>query len=163
MATRGEGDPDQLTPQQIVRLAAAISMNNMAAIAEGYMAIDDATIKNKKSENKDDAEAFNREIIKIWRNKYSGSYQVKVGELLIGRGPISADSETNCLAYTISADNTGEGRSRFRIFQMGQHQREMPTYYLAKFHRKLHKSEENWTGEGVHPKFYYVDLQHHVE
>ena len=29
---------------------------------------------------------------------------------------------------------------------------EPPTYYLAKFHRKLHESEENWTGEW--PKFY---------
>ena len=26
-----------------------------------------------------------------------------------------------------------------------------PIYYLAKFHRKLHENEENWTG-GVHPK-----------
>ena len=57
-------------------------MNNMAAIAEGYMDIDDATIKNKKSENKDDAEAFNREIIRIWRNRYSGSNQVKVSRFL---------------------------------------------------------------------------------
>ena len=71
-------DSDQLSPKQIVRLARTISADNMSAIAEGYMDIDDATIKNKKSENKDDAEAFNREIIKIWRNKYSGSDEVKV-------------------------------------------------------------------------------------
>ena len=76
-------DKGLLTPPQIVRLAAAISMNNMAAIAEGYMEIDEATIKNKKSENKDDAEAFNREIIKTWRNKYSGSNQVKVSQFLV--------------------------------------------------------------------------------
>ena len=33
------------------------------------MDIDDATIKNKKYENKDNAEAFNREIIKTWLYK----------------------------------------------------------------------------------------------
>ena len=70
-------DKQQLSPRQIVRLAAAISANNMAAIAEGYMDIDEATIKNKKYENKDDAEAFNREIIKIWLCKNPDN-QVKV-------------------------------------------------------------------------------------
>ena len=59
-------DPGRLTPRQIVRLAAAISADNMSAIAEGYMDISDETIKNKKFENKDDAEAFNREILKYW-------------------------------------------------------------------------------------------------
>ena len=66
-----------LTGKQIVRLAAAISAEKMAAIAEGYMDIDDATIKNKKYENKDDAEAFNREIIKTWLYKNPDN-QVKV-------------------------------------------------------------------------------------
>ena len=50
----------------------------MAAIAEGYMNISDATIKNKKYENKDDAEAFNREVLRHWKNKNSSSDQVKV-------------------------------------------------------------------------------------
>ena len=33
------------------------------------------------------------------------------------------------------------------------------TYYLAKFSRKLHENEENWTEkeEGARPKFYNVD------
>ena len=69
-----------LTPRQIVRLAAAISASKMAAIAEGYMDISDETIKNKKFENKDDAEAFNREILKYWINKNSGPNQAKVGK-----------------------------------------------------------------------------------
>ena len=70
MATEaGEGDSDQLSPRQIVRLAAAIPANNMAAIAEGYMDIDDAIIKNLQYENKDDAQAFNRDIIKCWAFK----------------------------------------------------------------------------------------------
>ena len=76
MATGGDLK-QQLTNRQIVRLAAAISANDMAAIAEGYMDIDEATIKNKKYENKDDAQAFNREIIKVWIYKNSGDY-VKV-------------------------------------------------------------------------------------
>ena len=63
----------QLTNNQIVRLAAAIPANNMAAIAEGYMDIANETIKNKKYENKDDAEAFNREIIRYWMNKNPGN------------------------------------------------------------------------------------------
>ena len=50
----------------------------MAAIAEGYMDIDEATIKNKKYEtHKEGAEALNREIIQIWRNKNPDN-QVKV-------------------------------------------------------------------------------------
>ena len=57
-------DSGQLTRKQIVRLAAAISADNMAAIAEGYMEISDEIIKNLQYENKGQAQAFNREIIK---------------------------------------------------------------------------------------------------
>ena len=76
------GNSDQLTNNQIVRLAATISANNMAAIAEGYMDISSETIKNKKYENKDDAEAFNREIIRYWMNKNPGN-QVEVSLISI--------------------------------------------------------------------------------
>ena len=62
-------DKQQLTRKQIVRLSAAISANNMMGIAEGYMDIDEATIQNKKFENKEDAQAFNRAIIKTWLYK----------------------------------------------------------------------------------------------
>ena len=33
------------------------------------------------------------------------------------------------------------------------------TYYLAKFHLKLHETEQNWTNwtKGARQKFYYVD------
>ena len=71
----------QLTPKQIVRLAAAISVNNMAAIAEGYMDINDEIIKNIKYENKDDAQACNREIIKYWRNQNSCGNQILVSPI----------------------------------------------------------------------------------
>ena len=59
----------ELTPNQIVRLAAAISADDMAAIAEGYMDIDDAVIKNLQYENRGQAQAFNREVIKLWKNQ----------------------------------------------------------------------------------------------
>ena len=77
------GGGEGITPRQIVRLAASISAGNMAAIAEGYMDISDETIKNKKFENKDDAEAFNRETLKYWINKNSGPNQAKVGKLFL--------------------------------------------------------------------------------
>ena len=59
----------ELTRKQIVSLGAAISAENMAAIAEGYMDISDETIKNLQYENKGQAEAFNREVIKLWKNQ----------------------------------------------------------------------------------------------
>ena len=67
-----------LTQRQIVRLAVAISADNMAAIAEGYMDISNETIKNKRSENRDNAEAFNREVIRYWVNTNSGIDHVQV-------------------------------------------------------------------------------------
>ena len=70
-----------LTRRQIVHLAAATSADNMAAIAEGYLDISDETIKNKKYENKDDAGAFNRKILKYWINKNSGPNQIMVWKL----------------------------------------------------------------------------------
>ena len=56
----------RLSPPQIVDLAADISADKMAAIAEGYMDIPSETIKNLKYETKDSAETFNREIIRCW-------------------------------------------------------------------------------------------------
>ena len=44
MAT--DGDTGQLTPRQIVRLAHTISADHMAAIAEGYMDIDEVAVKH---------------------------------------------------------------------------------------------------------------------
>ena len=64
-----------LTPRQIVRLAAAIHDHKMAPIAKRYMNIPSETIENIKDENKDDAEAFNREIIKYWLHKNSNDQE----------------------------------------------------------------------------------------
>ena len=77
MATSEEGRT-RLINRQIVRLAAAISANNMAVIAEGYMNFDDETIKNKKFENRGQAEAFNTALIQHWRNRNAEPNQVQV-------------------------------------------------------------------------------------
>ena len=82
MAT-GDDLKQQLTNRQIVCLGAAISANDMAAIAEGYMDIDETTIKNKKYENKDDADAFNRAMLRTWANR-NPENQVHVNKSIIG-------------------------------------------------------------------------------
>ena len=68
----------QLTGEQVVSLAAAIPVDEMRAIAEGYMGISEATVKNLLYENIGQAEAFNREIIRIWANK-NPENQTQVG------------------------------------------------------------------------------------
>ena len=71
------GNPEQLTNRQIVRLAAAISIDNMESIAEGYMDINNETVKNIRR-NESDSEAFNRAILRYWANKHTEN-QVEVG------------------------------------------------------------------------------------
>ena len=76
------GDNQQLTDKQIVRLAAAISMDNMESIAEGYMDLSTETVKNIWRENRGKAEAFNRAVIRCWGNK-NFEDQVQVPEVFI--------------------------------------------------------------------------------
>ena len=64
----GEGDSGRLTRKQIVRLAAAISADNMESVAEGYMEISDETIKNMRRDATS-SEAFNRDAIRHWMHK----------------------------------------------------------------------------------------------
>ena len=59
----------QLTNNQIVRLAAAISAGKMESIVEGYMNIAPEKVKNISIENQGKPEAFNRVIIRHWANK----------------------------------------------------------------------------------------------
>ena len=68
---------EQLTNRQIVRLAAAISIDHMTSIAEGYMNIDNETVKNIRC-NEGDSEAFNRAILRYWANKHPDN-QIQVG------------------------------------------------------------------------------------
>ena len=75
MATGGKG---QLTNNQIVRLAAAISSRDMEPIALRYLGIEEETIKNFKDARRDNLEAFNRDIIQHWICKNPESNQVEV-------------------------------------------------------------------------------------
>ena len=68
-----------LSSPQRVRLAAIITKNGMRSIAEGYFELKEQTVKNLESENKDDVEAFNREVIKKWEYMNRCDNQVKVG------------------------------------------------------------------------------------
>ena len=72
---------EQLTNRQIVRLAAAISVDNMASIAEGYMDIAPETVKYIRRDASNSGE-FNREIIRYWMNKNPGN-QVEVNTLFL--------------------------------------------------------------------------------
>ena len=74
MASNTDGS---LTNNQIVRLARAISSRDMESIALGYLDIEDPTIKNMKRDT-DNAEAFNREIIRHWMHKNPEPNQVQV-------------------------------------------------------------------------------------
>ena len=74
-------DRSQLTRRQIVRLASAISADNMESVAEGYLDIDHETIKNIRRDASN-SEAFNRDIIRYWSNKNPDN-QVQVGWLLL--------------------------------------------------------------------------------
>ena len=68
-----------LTSRHIVRLAAALPVDKMAEIAEGYMDIDGETIRNMKVKNKDDDDAFSREIIIHWtKNNPEDQVQVDI-------------------------------------------------------------------------------------
>ena len=68
----------RLITEQIARLAAAISADNMASIAEGYMGISHETVKNIR-QDEGNSQAFNREIIRSWANKISrNQIQVKL-------------------------------------------------------------------------------------
>ena len=75
MTTGGDAS---VTNKDIVRLAEAISAKNVESIALGYMGIEWETLENLKTENKDDAKGFSRDVIRRWCNMNSGPDQIKV-------------------------------------------------------------------------------------
>ena len=77
MATRLGGS---ITNKDIVRLAEAISAKKVEVIAIKYMGIEWETLENLKRENKDDAQAFSRDVIRKWRYMNSGPDEVKVSQ-----------------------------------------------------------------------------------
>ena len=66
MATSKKG---KLTSRHITRLAANISLQNMKGLAQGYLDIDKNTRIKLLEENKDDPQAFSRDILEIWAQK----------------------------------------------------------------------------------------------
>ena len=67
MAT--QENPTHLTGKQVISLAASIGVDEMQVIAEIYMGFSPVVVKNLLFENNNQAEAFNREVIRIWANK----------------------------------------------------------------------------------------------
>ena len=55
-----------LMPRQLVLLATVIPVEKMFKIAKGYLGIDYAIIENIKFENSRNAEAINRQILRVW-------------------------------------------------------------------------------------------------
>ena len=71
-------NPQQLSPKQIVSLARVITMDNMECIAVTYLGIEEETIKNLKAEHRENVEAFNRSVLRYWRNKNGGANEIQV-------------------------------------------------------------------------------------
>ena len=61
----------QLSPRQIARLARVIAVDDMESIAEGYLEIEPKTIKNLHHENQGKADAFNRSVLRYWKEQES--------------------------------------------------------------------------------------------
>ena len=51
---------------QIVHLVRCISCDAMESISLRHLGLENEKVKNLKSENRDNAEAFNHEIIRCW-------------------------------------------------------------------------------------------------
>ena len=68
---------NRLTGSQRIALAAKISAQNWMKIAVAYLELEDGVLSSLKSKHREDVEALNEEIIKIWANKNRDN-QVKV-------------------------------------------------------------------------------------
>ena len=76
--TQSGGDVSGLSNRQYVLLGRSIASPDMESIALGYLNFDEETIKNLRYENRDNAEAFNRDILKRWAYQNPGPDQVEV-------------------------------------------------------------------------------------
>ena len=90
----------ELSQRQIVRLAAAISADNMTSIAEGYMDIRPEMVKNIRRDESN-SEAFNRAIVRYWTNKHPEN-QVQVQIIKCDTLPFSFTPE-NILVFVGSS------------------------------------------------------------
>ena len=66
-----------LTSKQIVKLSEAVASTDLEAIALEHLGIDEATIKNLRSDHRQDAQAFNRSILRKWMHRNRGTNQVQ--------------------------------------------------------------------------------------
>ena len=132
MATGGDG---QLTNNQIVRLAAAISSRDMESIALGYLGIEEETIKNFKDARRDNLEAFNRDIIQHWvyKNPEEDQVGVRKNSLLFSKfRPFNTIGCENSSFYLL---NSCMVRIHEFLSSLTRRPtpRESPTYYLVIF------------------------------
>ena len=72
------GNSGEITNRQYVELGRAISRPNMESIALAYLNIEQETIDSLKVKHREDIEAFNRDILRMWANRYVVLNQVKV-------------------------------------------------------------------------------------
>ena len=66
-------ESQQLTDEQIGQLAKVISEQNMEFLADEYLELKYETVISCRRMAEMDPEAFNREIIKRWRNRNPGN------------------------------------------------------------------------------------------
>ena len=74
--------PTELTGRQIVRLAAVLPADKMSLIAEGFMGIEYEILQDLQKRNRDNAEAFKRDIIKLWIEKNRKNQLQVIREIL---------------------------------------------------------------------------------
>ena len=70
---------------KIVRLAAAVSPNNMETVALGYLGLEEEPIVSLRDEHKY-SDAFNRAVLRKWINMNSGHLKAKVGFVVLWAG-----------------------------------------------------------------------------
>ena len=76
------GGKTSIATKDIVRLAEVITAKNMDSIAMKYMNMEWETLENLKGENKDDAQAFTRDVLRKWCYMNSGPHQAEVNFFL---------------------------------------------------------------------------------
>ena len=72
-----------LNPRQLIQLARCISVQEVLKIAEGYLNLDDAVIKNIIHDNFGNSEGIAKEIFQRWSYQHNTTDQLEVCSLQI--------------------------------------------------------------------------------
>ena len=72
-----------LTPRQLIQLARCIPLQEVVKIAEGYLNMDDAIIKNIIYDNFGNSERIAKEIFQRWSYQHNTTDQLEVCSLQI--------------------------------------------------------------------------------